>query len=258
MSESRQVVVVVVVVLSSSLLSNPFLLSHNRQLCVYLCVYVRVCFLIDCELICSVCVVFQTSAGEASVQQSARRPAEVVFLVSQPPTNFIFFLVDCFAFFFFFLSVAYQTSAGDASVEQSVRRLLSSATLINQAVGDALSDLLFCEAVLRLKGWSCKVRCKNVPQLTSCHDPQRACRCVVGILGGRCLFCLLLPLLYHVAVVSCLIVTCCFSGVGRVKESLLSRIWPRMSDKVVSSFRTLATARTPKAPHTMTWPLALL
>lgn len=42
-------------------------------------------------------------------------------------------------------------------MEQSVRRLLSSATLINQAVGDALSDLLFCEAVLRLKGWSCKV-----------------------------------------------------------------------------------------------------
>lgn len=42
-------------------------------------------------------------------------------------------------------------------MEQSVRRLLSSATLINQAVGDALSDLLFCEAVLRLKGWGCKV-----------------------------------------------------------------------------------------------------
>ena len=48
------------------------------------------------------------------------------------------------------------TTVGDASVEQSVRRLLSSATLINQAVGDALSDLLFCEAVLRLKGWDCK------------------------------------------------------------------------------------------------------
>ncbi len=50
-----------------------------------------------------------------------------------------------------------QTSTGDASIEQAVRRLLSSATLINQAVGDALSDLLFCEAVLRLKGWGCKV-----------------------------------------------------------------------------------------------------
>ncbi|CAM9385398.1 unnamed protein product [Scytosiphon promiscuus] len=49
-----------------------------------------------------------------------------------------------------------KTSTGDASIEQSVRRLLSSATLINQAVGDALSDLLFCEAVLRLKGWGCK------------------------------------------------------------------------------------------------------
>ncbi|CAB1103506.1 unnamed protein product [Ectocarpus sp. CCAP 1310/34] len=49
-----------------------------------------------------------------------------------------------------------KTSSSDAAMEQSVRRLLSSATLINQAVGDALSDLLFCEAVLRLKGWSCK------------------------------------------------------------------------------------------------------
>lgn len=42
-------------------------------------------------------------------------------------------------------------------MDQSVHRLLSSATLVNQAVGDALSDLLFCEAVLRLKGWDCKV-----------------------------------------------------------------------------------------------------
>eukprot|EP00904_Undaria_pinnatifida_P011484 jgi/Undpi1/7466/HiC_scaffold_22.g09939.m1 len=49
-----------------------------------------------------------------------------------------------------------QNSTGDQSAEQSVRRLLSSAALINQAVGDALSDLLFCEAVLRLKGWGCE------------------------------------------------------------------------------------------------------
>lgn len=52
---------------------------------------------------------------------------------------------------------AHQNSTGDQSAEQSVRRLLSSAALINQAVGDALSDLLFCEAVLRLKGWGCEV-----------------------------------------------------------------------------------------------------
>ncbi|CAM9095730.1 unnamed protein product, partial [Laminaria digitata] len=49
-----------------------------------------------------------------------------------------------------------KNSTGDQSKEQSVRRLLSSAALINQAVGDALSDLLFCEAVLRLKGWGCE------------------------------------------------------------------------------------------------------
>ncbi|CAM9771735.1 unnamed protein product [Ascophyllum nodosum] len=44
----------------------------------------------------------------------------------------------------------------DESKSQSVRRLLASAALINQAVGDALSDLLFCEAILRLKRWDCK------------------------------------------------------------------------------------------------------
>lgn len=50
-----------------------------------------------------------------------------------------------------------------------MRRLLSSATLINQAVGDALSDLLFCEAVLRLKGWGCKVGRKNKGLLSSMY-----------------------------------------------------------------------------------------
>ena len=64
-------------------------------------------------------------------------------------------LSQTFPFFFF----SFQNSTGDASLERSVRRLLASATLINQAVGDALSDLLFCEAVLRLKGWGCKVGC---------------------------------------------------------------------------------------------------
>lgn len=34
------------------------------------------------------------------------------------------------------------------------RRLLAAAQLINQAIGDALSDALFVEAVLALKGWS--------------------------------------------------------------------------------------------------------
>lgn len=57
-----------------------------------------------------------------------------------------------------FSQTALQNSTGDQSAEQSVRRLLSSAALINQAVGDALSDLLFCEAVLRLKGWGCEVK----------------------------------------------------------------------------------------------------
>lgn len=54
-------------------------------------------------------------------------------------------------------SVVSQKGTGADSTDQTVRRLLASATLINQAVGDAMSDLLFCEAVLRLKGWGCKV-----------------------------------------------------------------------------------------------------
>lgn len=37
---------------------------------------------------------------------------------------------------------------------QAVKRLLAASRLINQAVGDALSDCLFVEAVLTLKGWS--------------------------------------------------------------------------------------------------------
>ena len=39
-----------------------------------------------------------------------------------------------------------------ASVARS--RILAAAELINQAVGDAISDALFIEAVLTLKGWT--------------------------------------------------------------------------------------------------------
>ncbi|CAM9372982.1 unnamed protein product [Discosporangium mesarthrocarpum] len=42
----------------------------------------------------------------------------------------------------------------DDAKKTAVCRLLASATLINQAVGDAMSDLLFCEAVLRIRCWS--------------------------------------------------------------------------------------------------------
>ncbi|CAN0516834.1 unnamed protein product, partial [Scytosiphon promiscuus] len=68
------------------------------------------------------------------------------------------------ALFTLLRKTAHQNSTGDQSAEQSVRRLLSSAALINQAVGDALSDLLFCEAVLRLKGWGCEVSPRVPPQ----------------------------------------------------------------------------------------------
>jgi phosphoacetylglucosamine mutase len=44
--------------------------------------------------------------------------------------------------------------APGSPAESARRRLLASSVLINQAVGDALSDLLFAEAVLSLKGWS--------------------------------------------------------------------------------------------------------
>ena len=42
----------------------------------------------------------------------------------------------------------------DAPRESARRRLLAASEVINQAVGDALSDLLFTETVLTLKGWS--------------------------------------------------------------------------------------------------------
>lgn len=48
---------------------------------------------------------------------------------------------------------ALETVAGSTQ-DFARRRLLASSVLINQAVGDALSDLLFAEAVLTLKGWS--------------------------------------------------------------------------------------------------------
>jgi hypothetical protein len=42
----------------------------------------------------------------------------------------------------------------DGPREAARRRLLAASELINQAVGDALSDLLFAEAVRTLKGWT--------------------------------------------------------------------------------------------------------
>lgn len=51
-----------------------------------------------------------------------------------------------------------QAVASDASAtaaqQQAAQRLLLASQLINQAVGDALSDALFCEAALRVLGWN--------------------------------------------------------------------------------------------------------
>lgn len=79
------------------------------------------------------------------------------------------------ALFTLLRKTAHQNSTGDQSAEQSVRRLLSSAALINQAVGDALSDLLFCEAVLRLKGWGCEVSPRVPPQQSFVRCRLRVC-----------------------------------------------------------------------------------
>lgn len=88
----------------------------------------------------------------------------------QSPFGVVFLLTFFRLFSSFFRDPPFlQNSAGDASVEQSVRRLLASATLVNQAVGDALSDLLFCEAVLRLKGWGCQVTVDEQHRRTQSH-----------------------------------------------------------------------------------------
>ncbi|CAM9623639.1 unnamed protein product [Choristocarpus tenellus] len=52
------------------------------------------------------------------------------------------------------LTALKESDLEDEGKATAVKRLLASATLINQAVGDAMSDLLFCEAVLRIKQWS--------------------------------------------------------------------------------------------------------
>ena len=41
-----------------------------------------------------------------------------------------------------------------STAETAINRLLASARLINQAVGDAISDALFIEAVLTVKNWT--------------------------------------------------------------------------------------------------------
>lgn len=45
-----------------------------------------------------------------------------------------------------------STASGPAAA--ALDRILAASELINQAVGDAMSDALFVEAVLALKGWS--------------------------------------------------------------------------------------------------------
>ena len=41
-----------------------------------------------------------------------------------------------------------------SDVATALDRILAASELINQAVGDAMSDALFVEAVLALKGWT--------------------------------------------------------------------------------------------------------
>ena len=41
-----------------------------------------------------------------------------------------------------------------ADAKVALARILAASRLINQAVGDAISDALFIEAVLTIKGWS--------------------------------------------------------------------------------------------------------
>lgn len=51
-------------------------------------------------------------------------------------------------------SGALAAALGSATAATALRQLLSVSRVVNQAVGDALSDALFIEAVLTLKGWS--------------------------------------------------------------------------------------------------------
>lgn len=49
---------------------------------------------------------------------------------------------------------ALVAAAGSEAAAVAVRRLYAATLLINQAIGDALSDCLFAEAVLAVKGWT--------------------------------------------------------------------------------------------------------
>jgi phosphoacetylglucosamine mutase len=50
---------------------------------------------------------------------------------------------------------------------EAAMRLLAASQLINQVVGDALSDLLLVEAILRYKGWSFQNWCEIYNDLPS-------------------------------------------------------------------------------------------
>jgi phosphoacetylglucosamine mutase len=50
---------------------------------------------------------------------------------------------------------------------EAAMRLLAASQLFNQVVGDALSDLLLVEAILRYKGWSFQNWCEIYNDLPS-------------------------------------------------------------------------------------------
>lgn len=47
-----------------------------------------------------------------------------------------------------------MSKSSEGAAATALARILAASQLINQAVGDAMSDALFVEAVLALKGWS--------------------------------------------------------------------------------------------------------
>ena len=51
-------------------------------------------------------------------------------------------------------ALATAQEAGDATKAAAAKRLLSARQLVNQAIGDALSDMLLVEAILSLRGWT--------------------------------------------------------------------------------------------------------
>lgn len=53
-----------------------------------------------------------------------------------------------------FRLIFFRSASG--SEKEALDKLLNLPHLINQAIGDALSDILLVEAVLRQKGWSLK------------------------------------------------------------------------------------------------------